>query len=116
MRLLSTWTSSRCGQITVTVTLPAFAVNTGLTKVPSDIDCILFPNPAASALNYTLTGFTGECTIVVTDVKGFTLANRKITVHDKETFQLDVSKLLPGLYWLQIYSLQGSKAFKFVKI
>jgi endoglucanase len=73
----------------------------------------LFPNPFSSAINISITEPQNILSIVVSDIAGRQV---EIIEHDHITYeQIIGSRLSPGIYVVQINTLQSSQSFKVIK-
>lgn len=107
------------GTYTVTVTdahgctkvrsISTGGVSTGINTVTANAQVQIFPNPASSLLTIKVTDIRPEL-ISVYDVDG-----QKV---DEEKFntQLDISKLSPGLYLIEVKNAQTTARSRFLKM
>lgn len=88
---------------------PVSSIGDELMATPSGVRFLLaasevkvFPNPASGLVNVEIA--TAESVnIVMTDVLGRRVASQKVDQLDDNTWQLDVSHLDRGIYFLQLY-------------
>ncbi|MFT4154031.1 S8 family serine peptidase [Parafilimonas sp.] len=73
----------------------------------------LAPNPATGKTNLSLSGYSGKVTILVSDMKGKTLQERKVQVGAKSFLQsIDVSCYAAGTYLITVIDEKGKKEIR----
>ncbi len=104
-------------QITVTVT-NTFAFNTQTSNeaiIEKIFEAKVFPNPVINKLSVTLNTRVDKINITITDLRGVVLQSEfKFPVNQK--FEINVSTLKPGVYYLRLQSKEGNKIFSFIKL
>lgn len=83
----------------------------GLRKYDISNKVSVYPNPAADFINIATTDLTGEGQIVLTDLTGRILVNKKATF-GTTTHQVAVNGLSKGLYIIYVNTNQGSANYK----
>jgi hypothetical protein len=96
--------------ITVTVTT-LFAKNgTG-----NEIQATIYPNPVSNKLIVSLNESVESIGAMITDTRGFELTRSEIQLNGRRSFEINVSQLEPGTYFLRLQTKDGNKIFSFVK-
>jgi uncharacterized repeat protein (TIGR03803 family) len=96
--------------ITVTVTT-LFAKN----EAGSQMEATIYPNPVYDKLMVSLNKTVESLNATITDTRGFELAHHEIQLNGVKTFEINVSELKPGTYFLRLQTKDEIKAFNFVK-
>ena len=89
------------------------STSTGLAVVDFTNDVSIYPNPTRSKLNIVATEPITQLSIV--DVNGFAVVNTKIQMNSTDKMELDLSSVLPGIYFIKIQTKSKSFVRKFVK-
>ena len=72
----------------------------------------IFPNPANNSINITCSNFDFNA-IVITDLLGKEIpSNLLLSTSNGDTVNINISKLLPGVYFLKI----NSELKRFIKV
>jgi hypothetical protein len=85
--------------------------NVGLRKYDISNKVSIYPNPTTDFINIATTDLTGEGQIVLTDLTGRILVNKKATF-GSTTHQISVDGLSKGLYIIYVNTNQGSANYK----
>jgi hypothetical protein len=75
----------------------------------------LYPNPTADVINIQYTGVNISTDVILSDAKGAIVYSEKVNFNSDENFTIDMSKLVKGIYFLNIYSEDASKVVRVVK-
>jgi len=105
-------------QITVTVTnstpqADAVSIKTMPGKL---LDATLVPNPVADRFIVSLDIPVDQIKATITDLKGLALKQINVQMPVQQKFEVDVSDLKPGAYFLRLQSNDGNKILRFVKL
>jgi hypothetical protein len=111
--------------VTVTVTATALMVTTTTTneltaakaaeEKTSTIKTALYPNPVTDKFVITLAAPVAQVSVVITDVKGSVVYSRQQNGTGQQ-FQVQVSELKAGQYFVQLKTAHGSEVLRFVKL
>lgn len=86
----------------------------GINKVTRNQEISLYPDPASTILTLKFNlPERGEATIKIIDVSGRELVSRNSVIDNP--FTIDISSLVPGIYFLKIITEKSSEIRKFVK-
>ena len=96
--------------ITVTVTT-LFAKN----DRGAQMDATIYPNPVHDKLIVSLNTTVESLAATITDTRGFELARHEIQLNGVKSFEINVSELSPGTYFLRLKTKDEIKVFNFVK-
>jgi hypothetical protein len=85
-----------------------------MITVDSEINMLLFPNPAKESLNILVSGYDKEKIIEIFDISGKRVIVQRAKQDNPE---LPVGKLTPGIYIIKLSSVDGTvlSRSKFVK-
>ena len=75
----------------------------------------LYPNPTSNMINVQYSGVSTTVDMVLADTKGSVIFNQKVNLSSDDKLEFDLSKLVEGVYFLNIYSEEGSKTIKVVR-
>jgi photosystem II stability/assembly factor-like uncharacterized protein len=113
--------SPSCYFFSVTSNLASKGSNTNSIEAESGdnktsgASVILFPNPTSNQLNVDLSSFQDVSTVLIMNKEGVVLA-RHDNVGNNKSLKFDVSLFQPGIYFMQILSVQKElKTLKFIK-
>jgi len=91
--------------------------NSSVENIESTIQIMLFPNPTSEVLYVSAGQFeTDNFKIQVIDINGKTQIEQTVFKNENEVFQIDVSRLAQGCYFLKISNeTTFQKSFRFIK-
>jgi hypothetical protein len=72
----------------------------------------VFPNPASEFITLTLPAIMQETTLTLSDATGEII--RHTPIHSG-THRIDISALPPGIYFITIQTISGSRSARFIK-
>lgn len=85
------------------------------SEILADVNMAVFPNPAKDALNITMeTENQTEISLSLMTVDGKVVMNRELNVHGKHQFQINVSQLSAGFYFVKVATDKGVMVKKVV--
>jgi len=96
--------------ITVTVTT-LFPKN----EASGQMQATIYPNPVSNKLIVSLNKSVESIGAMITDTRGFELTRSEIQLNVRKSFEINVSQLEPGTYFLRLQTKDGNKIFSFVK-
>ncbi|MEP6846082.1 MAG: T9SS type A sorting domain-containing protein, partial [Panacibacter sp.] len=104
-------------QITVTVTA-TFSLNatTNESVTAQAVKATLYPNPVADKLTVTMNGTADGASVTVTDERGLTIIKSARILNGRSSLEIDVAKLKPGIYFLNLQTTNGYQTLKFIKL
>ena len=76
---------------------------------------LVYPNPAQDVITIVTSDFEGNYDLVINDVSGKTVVSRNAFSSIGESYQLDISNLHSGVYYISIITQTGNKTLKFIK-
>ena len=87
----------------------------GTTETLADVKMTVFPNPASDVLNIALDAETQqEVSLSLVTVDGRVMMERKADVYGTGQFQLNISQLPAGFYFVKISTDKGVMMSKVV--
>jgi uncharacterized repeat protein (TIGR03803 family) len=103
--------------ITISPTLTAFAINESssvLSTLTSRVK--IYPNPVTNKVTVTLGVIDSRFAVNITDIDGNTLMQTPLMAKGTSVFEMNISKLKPGIYFLHVQTTTGRQNLKFVKL
>ena len=90
-------------------------VTVGIDEFGKETHFSVYPNPASDKLTLLSTDFEGNYELILQDVSGKTINTRTLNFSVGQEYQLDISALNYGIYYLTIRTERGMKTLKFIK-
>lgn len=107
--------SNACNSDTLYATVSCIDSSTGIATIPSVQPAItLSPNPVSETLTIHYPGVSGKINIRITDLTGRVIQS-ETAIMNSDYRRIDVRKLMPGMYFLEIGNGQKKSTVKFVK-
>ncbi len=75
----------------------------------------LYPNPTSDIVNVQYSGNATTVDMVLVDTKGSVIYTEKVNLASEDKLEIDLSELVKGVYFLNIYGEEGSKVIKVVR-
>ena len=103
-------------QITVTVTATFAARTNNSVEISPPLNATIYPNPASNKLRVTLNSPVYKISIAIANESGFMLIKSEKILDRKGILEMDVSRLRPGIYFLNLQTTNGHQTLKFLKL
>lgn len=84
-----------------------------VNELSGDFGFTLYPNPTSGVVNIVVDGYQGEVKITVTSIEGKLV--KEILSDSNNTINVDLSKEVDGIYYLDVETSLGSKRTKLIK-
>jgi hypothetical protein len=111
--------NNQTGTITVgteTYTVNQSCLSTGLAGMATDRNLFLFPNPAEESVVVTITGFDGNCRVILYDAFGRVVFEKQINADQKMLrVEIPLSNYAGGMYWITVSDDNGHLTQKFTR-
>ena len=91
-----------------------FERSTGIDDVTAALSCTIYPNPAHSTANISVSGVNGQVRITLLDMSGRTVATETMECSADCVKTMDVDGLAAGTYFVRVISEQASMVKKLV--
>ncbi|GAA0876749.1 hypothetical protein GCM10009118_31590 [Wandonia haliotis] len=75
----------------------------------------LYPNPTSDVVNIQYSGAAINTEMILSDSKGSVILNEKVNFKTEDNYEIDMTNLVKGVYFLNIYSESGSKVIRVVR-
>ena len=75
----------------------------------------LYPNPTSDVVNIQYSGAAINTEVILSDSKGSVILNEKVNFKTEDNYEIDMTNLVKGVYFLNIYSESGSKVIRVVR-
>jgi hypothetical protein len=75
----------------------------------------VYPNPTSDVIHVNYSGVAMEANFMLTDAKGAVIFAEKKNISVEAAYEMDLSKLERGVYFLNIFGTEGSKVIKVVR-
>jgi hypothetical protein len=75
----------------------------------------VYPNPTSDVVFVQYAGAPMTADFMLTDTKGAVIFSEKKNISVESTYEMDLSKLERGVYFLNIFGAEGSKVIKVVR-
>lgn len=90
-------------------------ITVGIDKFGKELHFSVFPNPAKNKISIQSSDFEGQYQLLLNDVSGKTISIIENEIQVGEQYQMDISSLNNGIYYLTIRTETGVKTLKFIK-
>jgi uncharacterized repeat protein (TIGR03803 family) len=101
-------------QITVTVK-SSLALNAVEAQTDLTLNASMYPNPVDNRFYVTIPSAISELTLRIVDMNGTVISTANYNSFAKQALEVDASQLKPGVYLLQLQSVQLTQTLKFIK-
>jgi hypothetical protein len=90
---------------------------TGIENPDSDKEFMVFPNPAKDVLNIVRNSLSDEAalSINITDLAGRTVLQQKLNPRGEGHYQVNISKLQQGVYFVHLKNKEHNYSLRFIK-
>jgi len=105
---------SSCGTSAASSKYITISCSSGIEQMAAKQPASVYPNPATDMATVRFSAATSEaCTVILMDVTGRVVSKQSVTAFEgPNTYSLDVSKYLPGTYFVMLQGKTIKEAFK----